>query len=132
MTFEIGVKDKHKKVDDEPFGGIAGMVMTIQPILDAVNALRSERTYSEIIYLTPDGEPLKQARVNQLSISGNVMMICGHYKGIDERFAPACHYLGIIHWGLCFIGRRIGRCSAHRRYRSDTSWSDWRRTECTD
>ncbi len=78
-------QDKHKKVDDEPFGGIAGMVMTIQPILDAVNALRSERTYSEIIYLTPDGEPLKQARVNQLSISGNVMMICGHYKGIDER-----------------------------------------------
>ena len=61
-------KDKHNKVDDEPFGGIAGMVMTIQPILDAIEALQSECTYSEIIYLTPDGEPLKQARVNQLSI----------------------------------------------------------------
>ncbi len=78
-------KDKHKKVDDEPFGGIAGMVMTIQPILDAINELRQQRTYSEIIYLTPDGEQLKQARVNQLSIGGNIIMICGHYKGIDER-----------------------------------------------
>ena len=78
-------KDKHKKVDDEPFGGIAGMVMTIQPILDAIEELQSECTYSEIIYLTPDGEQLKQARVNQLSISGNLLIICGHYKGIDQR-----------------------------------------------
>jgi len=77
--------DKHKKVDDEPFGGIAGMVMTIQPILDAVNELKSQRAYDEVIYLTPDGEPLKQARVNQLSLSGNLLMICGHYKGIDQR-----------------------------------------------
>jgi len=77
--------DKHKKVDDEPFGGIAGMVMTIQPILDAVNELKSQRAYDEVIYLTPDGEPLKQARVNQLSLSGNLLMICGHYKGIDQQ-----------------------------------------------
>ena len=56
-----------------------------QPILDAIEALQSECTYSEIIYLTPDGEPLKQARVNQLSISGNLLIICGHYKGIDQR-----------------------------------------------
>ena len=61
------------------------MVMTIQPILDAIEELQSECTYSEIIYLTPDGEPLKQARVNQLSISGNLLIICGHYKGIDQR-----------------------------------------------
>jgi len=78
-------KDKHKKVDDEPFGGFAGMVMTIQPILDAIEELQSECTYREIIYLTPDGEQLKQARVNQLSISGNLLIICGHYKGIDQR-----------------------------------------------
>ena len=78
-------KDTHKKVDDEPFGGIAGMVMTIQPILDAIEELQSACTYSEIIYLTPDGEQLKQARVNQLSISGNLLIICGHYKGIDQR-----------------------------------------------
>lgn len=77
--------DKHKKVDDEPFGGIAGMVMTIQPILDAVNELTAQRDYDEVIYLTPDGESLKQARVNQLSLSGNLLMICGHYKGIDQR-----------------------------------------------
>ena len=77
--------DKHKKVDDEPFGGIAGMVMTIQPILDAVNELKSQRDYDEVIYLTPDGESLKQARVNQLSMNGNLLMICGHYKGIDQR-----------------------------------------------
>lgn len=77
--------DKHKKVDDEPFGGIAGMVMTIQPILDAVNELKSQRDYDEVIYLTPDGESLNQARVNQLSMSGNLLMICGHYKGIDQR-----------------------------------------------
>lgn len=77
--------DKHHKVDDEPFGGIAGMVMTIQPILDAVNELKSQRAYDEVIYLTPDGEPLKQARVNQLSLTGNLLMICGHYKGIDQR-----------------------------------------------
>ena len=61
------------------------MVMTIQPILDAIEELQSECTYSEIIYLTPDGEQLKQARVNQLSISGNLLIICGHYKGIDQR-----------------------------------------------
>ena len=61
------------------------MVMTIQPILDAIEELQSECTYNEIIYLTPDGEPLKQARVNQLSISGNLLIICGHYKGIDQR-----------------------------------------------
>jgi len=77
--------DKHKKVDDEPFGGIPGMVMTIQPILDAINELRSERSYDEIIYLTPDGETLKQGRVNQLSLANNLLMVCGHYKGIDQR-----------------------------------------------
>ena len=59
-------KDKHNKVDDEPFGGIAGMVMTIQPILDAIEALQSECTYSQIIYLTPDGEPLKHPRQSAL------------------------------------------------------------------
>lgn len=78
-------KDKHKKVDDEPFGGIPGMVMTIQPILDAINELNSQRAYDQIIYLTPDGETLKQGRVNQLSLTNNLLMVCGHYKGIDQR-----------------------------------------------
>ena len=77
--------DKHQKVDDVPFGGNAGMVMTIQPILDAIESLKSERNYSDVIYLTPDGERLHQRLVNQLSIQGNLIMLCGHYKGVDQR-----------------------------------------------
>ena len=78
-------KDKHKSVDDTPFGGAAGMVLAIQPIHDAIVDLLSEREYNEVIFLTPDGERLAQGRVNQLSLCGNIMMICGHYKGIDQR-----------------------------------------------
>ena len=77
--------DKHGKIDDTPFGGGAGMVMAIQPIVDAIAELKSQRDYDEIIYLTPDGERLGQSRVNQLSLSGNLLMLCGHYKGIDQR-----------------------------------------------
>ena len=77
--------DKHGKIDDTPFGGGAGMVMAIQPIVDAITELRSQREYDEIIYLTPDGERLQQGRVNQLSLKGNLLMLCGHYKGIDQR-----------------------------------------------
>ncbi len=78
-------KDKHKKVDDAPFGGAAGMVLAIQPLHDAITHLQSEREYDEVIFLTPDGERLNQGRVNHLSLCGNILMICGHYKGIDER-----------------------------------------------
>ena len=78
-------KDKHKRVDDTPFGGAAGMVLAIQPIHDAIVDLQSEREYNEVIFLTPDGERLAQSRVNQLSLCGNILMICGHYKGIDQR-----------------------------------------------
>ena len=78
-------KDKHKKVDDAPFGGSAGMVLAIQPLHDAITHLQSERDYDEVIFLTPDGERLNQSRVNQLSLYGNILMICGHYKGMDER-----------------------------------------------
>lgn len=77
--------DKHGKIDDTPFGGGAGMVMAIQPIVDAIADLKSQRDYDEVIYLTPDGERLGQSRVNQLSLSGNLLMLCGHYKGIDQR-----------------------------------------------
>tara|TARA_B000000532_G_scaffold213011_1_gene183388 strand:+ start:602 stop:1276 length:675 start_codon:yes stop_codon:yes gene_type:complete len=78
-------KDKHKKVDDTPFGGAAGMVLAMQPLHDAITKLQSEREYDEVIFLTPDGKRLNQGRVNQLSLCGNIMMICGHYKGIDQR-----------------------------------------------
>ena len=77
--------DKHKNVDDYPYGGGAGMVMTCQPIADAIETLQKERTYDEVIYLTPDGVCHHQKLANQLSLAKNLMMICGHYKGIDQR-----------------------------------------------
>ncbi|MCB0761471.1 MAG: tRNA (guanosine(37)-N1)-methyltransferase TrmD [Flavobacteriales bacterium] len=77
--------DKHKKVDDYAFGGGAGMVMTIQPIADLIEKLKAEREYDEVIYLTPDGEKLEQRMCNQLSLGTNLMMLCGHYKGVDQR-----------------------------------------------
>lgn len=77
--------DKHKKVDDYMYGGGAGMVMTCQPIADCIESLTSKRSYDEIIFMTPDGTRLDQGIVNQLSLQGNIMIICGHYKGIDQR-----------------------------------------------
>lgn len=77
--------DKHKKVDDYMYGGGAGMVMTCQPIADCIESLKAEREYDEIIFMTPDGERLNQSIVNQLSLKGNIIIICGHYKGIDQR-----------------------------------------------
>jgi tRNA (guanine37-N1)-methyltransferase len=77
--------DKHNKVDDYAFGGGAGMVMTIQPIADLIDKLQKERDYDEVIYLTPDGEQLNQSICNQLSLKGSLIMLCGHYKGVDQR-----------------------------------------------
>lgn len=78
-------KAKQKQTDDYQFGGGAGMVMTIQPIDDLISHLKSEREYDEIIYLTPDGERLNQQTCNALSLKGNIMLLCGHYKGVDQR-----------------------------------------------
>lgn len=77
--------NKQKKVDDYMYGGGAGMVMTCQPISDCIEKLKAERHYDEIIYMTPDGETLKQNKVNHFSCKENLMILCGHYKGIDER-----------------------------------------------
>jgi len=82
--------DKHKRVDDYQFGGGAGMVMMIQPIADCIDALNRDRAYDEIIYLTPDGERLNQRMCNDLSLRKNLIMICGHYKGIDQRLRDHC------------------------------------------
>lgn len=81
---EYGI-DVHKKVDDYAFGGGAGMVMMIEPIANCINELRRNRKYDEIIYMTPDGETLNQKTCNQLSTLKNIIILCGHYKGIDER-----------------------------------------------
>ena len=77
--------NKQKSVDDYPYGGGSGMVMSIEPFAKCIEHLRSERTYDEIIFMTPDGETLNQSIANQLSIKGNIMVLCGHYKGIDQR-----------------------------------------------
>ena len=77
--------DKHNNVDDYQYGGGAGMVMSIEPIVTLIEKLKTERSYDEVIYLTPDGEMLEQKACNELSLKNNLMMLCGHYKGIDER-----------------------------------------------
>ena len=77
---------KHKQLDDYAFGGGAGMVMRLEPLVEITEELCAARKYDEIIYLTPDGEQLRQGRVNALSLRQNLLMICGHYKGIDQRY----------------------------------------------
>lgn len=77
--------NKYKSVDDYAFGGGAGMVMMIEPIDKCLEKLKSERAYDEIIYLSPDGELLDQPMANKLSICENLILLCGHYKGVDER-----------------------------------------------
>jgi tRNA (guanine37-N1)-methyltransferase len=77
--------NKHKSVDDYPYGGGSGMVMMIEPFAVCIEKLKSEREYDEIIFMTPDGVTLNQGLANQLSSTKNIMILCGHYKGIDQR-----------------------------------------------
>jgi tRNA (guanine37-N1)-methyltransferase len=77
--------NKYKSVDDYPYGGGAGMVMMIEPIAKCIEKLKAEREYDEIIYMSPDGETLKQPLANRLSSLKNIMILCGHYKGVDQR-----------------------------------------------
>lgn len=77
--------DKHKKIDDYAFSGGAGMVMTIEPIDRAISALKKERKYKEVLYTAPDGELFNQKLANKLSLEENIIILCGHYKGVDER-----------------------------------------------
>jgi tRNA (guanine37-N1)-methyltransferase len=83
--------NKHRNVDDYQYGGGAGMVMSIEPIAAAIEKLKNERSYDEIIYMSPDGELLEQPLCNSLSLKGNLMILCGHYKGVDERIRE--HYI---------------------------------------
>ena len=77
--------NKHRKVDDYPFGGEAGMVMQIEPVDRCISALKAERDYDEVIFTAPDGEQFTQPMANQLSMLDNIIILCGHYKGIDYR-----------------------------------------------
>ncbi|MDM1554538.1 MULTISPECIES: tRNA (guanosine(37)-N1)-methyltransferase TrmD [Chryseobacterium] len=77
--------NKHKQIDDEPYGGGAGMVMMVEPLDKCISELKSQRDYDEVIYLTPDGVTLNQKIANSLSIKDNLIFLCGHYKGIDQR-----------------------------------------------
>lgn len=79
------VTDNYRQVDDYQFGGGAGMVMMIEPIDKCISHLKSQRDYDEIIYMTPDGETLNQKMANQLSLNENIIILCGHYKGVDQR-----------------------------------------------
>ncbi|MDE6042752.1 MAG: tRNA (guanosine(37)-N1)-methyltransferase TrmD, partial [Muribaculaceae bacterium] len=77
--------NKHRKVDDYPFGGEAGMVMQVEPVDRCISALKAERHYDEVIFTAPDGEVLTQPMANSLSLLENIIILCGHYKGIDYR-----------------------------------------------
>lgn len=78
-------EDKHKRIDDYSFGGFPGMVMQCQPIDACISALKAERDYDDVIFVTPDGEQFSQPMANELSMKGNIIILCGHYKGIDYR-----------------------------------------------
>ena len=81
--------DRHKTIDDTPYGGGAGMVLKPEPVFECVEKLQRERVYDEVVFLTADGERLNQKAVNQLSMLKNLILICGHYKGLDERVREA-------------------------------------------
>ena len=77
--------NKHRKVDDYPFGGEAGMVMQVEPIDRCISALKAERDYDEVIFTSPDGERFDQPMANRMSLMENLIILCGHYKGVDYR-----------------------------------------------
>ena len=85
-------QDKWRRVDDYPFGGQAGMVMQIEPIDRCITALKEEREYDEVIFTSPDGEQFNQKIANDLSLGGNLIILAGHYKGIDQRVRDHSHY----------------------------------------
>ena len=89
--------DKWRRVDDYPYGGFAGMVMQCEPIDRAISALKAERDYDEVIFTSPDGERFDQHVANELSMKGNIIILCGHYKGIDQRVRDHLIKIGRAH-----------------------------------
>ena len=84
-TLRDYTKDKWRRVDDYPYGGFAGMVMQVEPIDRCISALKAEREYDDVIFVTPDGEKFDQRMANTMSLQHNLIILCGHYKGIDQR-----------------------------------------------
>jgi tRNA (guanine37-N1)-methyltransferase len=81
--------DRHRSIDDTPYGGGAGMVLRVEPVFACIESLQAQRSYDEVVYLTADGTPFTQAQANALSLKQNLILLCGHYKGIDERIRQA-------------------------------------------
>ena len=101
---------KHRQVDDEPYGGGAGMVMMVEPLDKCISELKSQRKYDEIIYLTPEGFTLNQKIANTLSIKDNLMFICGHYKGIDQRVRDLHNTMEISIGDYVLTGGELAAC----------------------
>lgn len=78
-------RDKHRKIDDYPYGGGAGMVLTAQPVFSCIEALKSERDYDDVLFTAPDGQKFEQQHATELSLKKNIIILCGHYKGVDQR-----------------------------------------------
>lgn len=81
--------DKHKTIDDTPYGGGSGMILKPEPIFECIEALKAQRAYDEVVFMSPEGERLDQKLVNKLSLTQNLIVLCGHYKGVDERVREA-------------------------------------------
>jgi tRNA (guanine37-N1)-methyltransferase len=101
---------KHKQIDDYAFGGTAGMVMMAEPIARCIDSLKAERHYDHIIYLTPDGQTLNQRTSNRLSMCQNLIMLCGHYKGVDERIRNTYIDLEISIGDYVLSGGELAAC----------------------
>ena len=107
---EFGI-GKYRQIDDYPFGGGAGMVLKPEPLAHAIESLTNEREYQHIIYTSPDGEHLNQQRANQLSLLENIIIICGHYKGIDQRIRDEYVTLEISLGDFVLSGGEIAACA---------------------
>ena len=107
---EYGI-GKYRQIDDYPFGGGAGMVLKPEPLAAAIEKLTQERKYQQIIYTTPDGESFKQPRANQLSLLENIIIICGHYKGIDQRIRDQFVTLELSLGDVVLSGGEIAACA---------------------
>lgn len=101
---------KHQQVDDKPYGGAAGMVMMIEPVSNCLDELLSRRKYDEVIYTAPDGIRYDQALANKLSLKGNLLILCGHYKGIDERIREKYITMEISIGDYVLTGGELAAC----------------------